>query len=70
MTKVAAVSVAIGIALAAVAQAAIVQTFEVIPRPNKASKKGKPKNISLRVRIGIRDDAGAKPSPLRKVVVR
>jgi hypothetical protein len=56
--------------LASSAPAALVQGFEVLPRPNKASKKHEPRSISLRIRIGIRDDAGARPSALRRVVIR
>ncbi len=56
--------------LASVAPAAIVQTFEVLPRPNKASKKHKPRSISLRIRMTMHEDSGAKPSPLRRVVIR
>jgi hypothetical protein len=56
--------------LAAVAHAALVQTFDLTTRPNKASKKHNPRSISLGIDLGVRDDTGAKPSPLTKTVMR
>jgi hypothetical protein len=64
------VSVAAMLTLAAVAYGALVQTFDVTPRPNKVSKKHRPRSISLAIELGVRDDTGAKSSPLRKTVMR
>jgi hypothetical protein len=58
------------VTLTAVAYGALVQTFDVTPRPNKASKKHKPRSISLGIDLGVTDDTGAKPSPLTKTVMR
>jgi hypothetical protein len=56
--------------VSAAAYAALVQTFDVTTSPNKASKKHKPRSISLGIDLGVRDDTGAKPSPLTKTVMR
>jgi hypothetical protein len=58
------------ITVVAVAYGALIQTFDVTPRPNKASKKHRPRSISLAIELGVRDDTGVKPSPLRKTVMR
>jgi hypothetical protein len=58
------------VTLAAVAYGALVQTFEVTPRPSKASKKHRPRSISLGIELSVRDDTGAKPSPLQRTVMR
>jgi hypothetical protein len=56
--------------IAAVAHGALVQTFDVKPRPSKASRKHEPRSISLGIALGVRDQTGAKPSPLTKTVMR
>jgi hypothetical protein len=56
--------------LSAVAYGALVQSFDVTPQPNKASKKHRPRSISLVIELAVREDTGAKPSPLTKTVMR
>jgi hypothetical protein len=62
------VALLVALSGAATAFGAITMTYQVVPRPNKASTKKKVQPIQLETKFTIGDDTGTQPSPLRRVV--
>jgi hypothetical protein len=65
-----AIVVVTGLVASAAAFGAVVMTFDVVPRPAKASSKTKLRPLTVQTKFTIRDDTGVQPSPLRRIVIR